>query len=277
MPTGSTPPCSKKSRSSAASTACDEHVGQLVVGDVDPVLLAAEAGDGVVGLAGLGDVGGADERGLQQRDRSAAAGDVEHDEATPPRSTTETSPPGTGHGASATGRSARRRGSSGDVCRRCRGGCASSPTEPGRDRRPFDGRAAGRLGAGGGAALLGRGATLGHGGAGAASGPPIRPRDCARRRPAERHRAAGSRPLGGAEERRYGRGGSRSTTGTPRRRSTANSPAPLGELGQLVLLRDAAPDAGSRSEDVGDEHEVVLLADRAHDRGRLAGGLRPPA
>ena len=44
MPTGSTPPCSKKSRSSAASTASCMTFGHLVEADLDPVLAAVERG-----------------------------------------------------------------------------------------------------------------------------------------------------------------------------------------------------------------------------------------
>ena len=67
MPIGSTPPCSKKSRSSVASTASIEHLRHLLEGDVDAVLLGAEGGDGVVRPAAGGDVRRADERRLAQR------------------------------------------------------------------------------------------------------------------------------------------------------------------------------------------------------------------
>ena len=76
-----------------------QHVGDLVEPHVGAVLLGAEGGDGVVGAAGLGDVGGAHERRLEQRllgrqldvehDRRDAAGaghdhQPDHEEAAPP-------------------------------------------------------------------------------------------------------------------------------------------------------------------------------------------------
>src|SRR3546814_1295306 len=52
----------------------DEDLRHLAEGDRDPVLLAGELGHGVVGAAALDDVGGAHERGLQQR---VGVGDVD--------------------------------------------------------------------------------------------------------------------------------------------------------------------------------------------------------
>ena len=68
----------------------DQHRGDLVVGDGDPVLAAAQLGQRVVGVAAAGDVGRAEERGLQQRrvlgrqrhlgEQVADPGDAEHEQ-----------------------------------------------------------------------------------------------------------------------------------------------------------------------------------------------------
>ena len=74
------------------------------------------------------------------------------------------------------------------------------------------------------------------------------------------------------------RGGSRSTTGTPRPRRppAASGPWPAWPARPWLVMQ--RPDAGQPgAERVGDQHDVVLLADRALHLGGLAGRLgRPP-
>ena len=187
-----------------------EHVGDLVELDVGAVLLGAEGGDGVVGAAGLGDVGGADERGLQQRllgreldvehhRRDAAGGrhehEPDHEEAAPP------APQEAAIAARAGGASARHRRGGALAGRGLRaGGRAASGRGPlGGATRRHAGRAAGRIPAGGRAY-----------------------RRPSRMRPAAPERL--SRCRGGTSW----RGGSTSTTGTPRRRRrrAASGPSP---------------------------------------------------